>query len=64
MDRKEFLKNRLIDFFMIQTGISVAVALIGSMYAPDYTLPYGAFLMPSVYAFFCTLPTLVTYSSY
>lgn len=63
MDRKDFLKHRLLDFFMIQTGISVAVALIGSVYAPDHALPYGAFLMPSVYAFFCTLPTLVTYAS-
>jgi len=63
MERNELLKHCLIDFLLIHVGVTLAIAIIGCMRAPDDSIGYEAFFAPFLYAFFCMLPTLVTYSS-
>ena len=62
MEFKRFLVNKLILFFMLSTLITVAVSLIGSAFAGDSRLGYGALLTPIGYAALCMLPTLATWS--
>lgn len=59
---KQFLVNKMILFFMLTTGISVAIFFIGSAFDKDARFGYEALLVPAKYAFLCVLPTLVTYS--
>lgn len=63
MGLKEMIKPRLFDFLLIQAGIALAMGIIGCLKPPQDGLPYYIFFMPFVYAFFCTLPGCVTYSS-
>ena len=63
MERKEFIKLLVINYFLIQSGISLAIGTIGCIYAPEIALSYDAFFMPFIYAFFCVLPSILTYSS-
>lgn len=62
MDLREFLKHRLLDFLLIQAGITLAMGVIGCVTRPA-GLPHTILFMPFVYAFFCTLPGFVTYSA-
>ena len=63
MEWKEFLKKCMIDFLLIQAGITLSIGIIGcispSADRPDYALLF----LPFVYAFFCLLPSFVVYSS-
>lgn len=63
MELKEFMKLRLFDFLLIQAGINLAMGIIGCIDPPHGGLPHYILFMPFVYAFFCTLPGCVTYSS-
>lgn len=63
MELKEFMKLRLFDFLLIQAGITLAMGIIGCIDPPHDGLPHYILFMPFVYAFFCTLPGCVTYSS-
>ena len=62
MEFKRFLINKLILFFMLSTLITVAVALIGSVFDSAARFGYGTMLMPIEYAALCMLPTFVTWS--
>ena len=62
MEFKRFIVNKLILFFMLSTLITVAVAVIGSVFDGGASFGYGALLTPIGYAALCMLPTLVTYS--
>lgn len=63
MELKEFMKLRLFDFLLIQVGITLAMGIIGCIDPPHDGLPHYILFMPFVYAFFCTIPGCVTYSS-
>lgn len=63
MELKEFLKKIVWVFLMIQAGITIAIGVVGLFTHIPNTLSPVAFFMPFVYAFFCTLVSLVTYSS-
>lgn len=59
---KHFLTNKLILFFMLTTLITCAIYVLGHLFDRNAQFGYDALLSPLVYAFFCVLPTLVTYS--
>lgn len=62
MEWKEFFKKCTIDFLLIQSGITLAIGIIGCIIpSPEGISPY-VFFMPFVYAFFCILPSFVVYS--
>ena len=63
MNKTDILKQMALNFFMIHCGINAAIGLIGSLYAQDQCIPYSAMFSPMIYAFFCVLPTLITYSA-
>lgn len=61
MDKREFVKARLLDFVLIQAGITLSMGVM-SLFSPFETVSKYTLFMPFVYAFFCTLPGCVTYS--
>lgn len=62
MELKDFLKRCLLNFLLIQAGITLSVGIIGCITQSEKGLKYYAFFMPFVYAFFCVLPSFLTYS--
>ena len=62
MGFKRFLINKLIQFFMLSTLITVAISLIGSAFDPEAQFGYKAMLVPIEYAALCMLPTFVMYA--
>lgn len=62
MSFTEFLKKLLINYFIIVTGITVAIAIIGLSFYPKERLPYNAFFSPLIFGAVATLPAVVMYS--
>lgn len=62
MEFKRFIVNILIIFFVLSTLITLAVALIGSVFDSGTQFGYRSMLIPLEYAALCTLPSLATYS--
>ena len=62
MELKRYLINKLILFFTLSTLITVAVALIGSVFDSEARFGYTTMLLPIRYALLCMLPTFVTWS--
>lgn len=62
MEFKRYLINKLILFFMLSTLITIAVALIGSVFDSEAQFGYKTMLLPIRYALLCMLPTFVTWS--
>lgn len=63
MRRKEFLKKLLYEYFVIVTLINVAIFVLGSIFRPDDTFGYSAFLSPLIYGLVSMIPAVLTYSS-
>lgn len=63
MKSGDFLKKYAIDFLLIQAGITLAMGIIGCIAPPEEGLEHYILFMPFVYAAFCLLPSVVTYSS-
>ena len=63
MELREFLKKCMIDFLLIQAGITLAIGIIGCTSSPEGQVNYYILFMPFLYAFFCLLPSFITYSS-
>lgn len=63
MELKDFIKKLFWSFLMIQAGINIAIGVIGLLSHTSNSLSPAAFFMPFIYAFFCSLVSLVTYSS-
>ena len=61
MEFKEFLKARLLDFLLIQAGITLVIGLLGWLLQPTVKLGPMILFVPFVYAFFCVLVSFVTY---
>jgi len=62
MEVRNILKKCMIDFLMIQSGITMAIGVISCINPPPEGMNHYMFFMPFVYAFFCILPSFVTYS--
>ncbi len=57
---KETIKKLVEIFLICHFLISVAIGACGMILGPDTKLGYGDLFVPSLMAFLCTLPTLLT----
>lgn len=62
MSFTEFSKKLLMNYFIIVTGITVAIAMLGMNLYPEETLRYDAFFSPLIFGAVATLPYFVFYS--
>lgn len=62
MSLTEFSKKILMRFFIIVTGINVAIAVLGLSLYPKQTLSYDAFFSPIIFGAAAVLPAYVLYS--
>ncbi len=62
MSFKVFLKRCLMQYFIITTCVTVAIALLGLSMDPAARFGYEAYFSPLIFAFLSLLPSLVTYS--
>ncbi|MBD5453018.1 MAG: hypothetical protein HDR30_01655 [Lachnospiraceae bacterium] len=63
MELRSILKKCMIDFLMIQAGITFAIGVIGCIKTPALGVTHYSLFMPFVYAFFCVIPSFVIYSA-
>ena len=63
MELRSILKKCMMDFLMIQAGISLAIGVIGCIKTPALGVTHYSFFVPFVYAFFCVIPSFVIYSA-
>ena len=61
MDIRSILKKCMLDFLIIQAGITLTIGIIICIHPPSYRVTYEMFFMPFVYAFFCVIPSLILY---
>lgn len=62
MSIKAFLKRCLIQYFIITTCVTVAIAVLGMSLDPESRFGYEAFFSPLIFAFISLLPSIVLYS--
>lgn len=63
MELKSILKKCMMDFLMIQAGITLSIGVIGCIKTPTVGVTPYSFFIPFVYAFFCVIPSFVIYSA-
>ena len=56
---KDHLKECLRNYFIIVTGINLAIFILGMIFRPDQKLGYDAFLYPIVYGAITSIPNLL-----
>lgn len=56
---KDHLKECLRNYFIIVTGINLAVFILGMIFQPDQKLGYDAFLYPLIYGAITSIPNLL-----
>lgn len=60
---KDFIiKKLLLSYFLVVTCITAAIGIIGSIFSPDTTFGYQAFLSPFLFGLVAVIPALATYS--
>lgn len=63
MNFKDFIiKKILMSYFLAVSGITAAIGIIGSIFVPDTTFGYQAFLSPFLFGLVAVIPSLATYS--
>lgn len=62
MEFRIIFKKCIIDFLMIQAGITLAMGVICCINPPSAGISPYLLFMPFVYAFFCILPSFIIYS--
>lgn len=62
MSLLSFIKKNLMDYFVIVTGINVAIAILGMNFDPDAILGYEAYFSPLIIGAVAVLPSIVLYS--
>jgi uncharacterized membrane protein YesL len=62
MSFMSFVKKNLIDYFIIVTGVNIAIAVLGMNYKPEELLGYDAFFSPLILGAVAVLPSFVFYS--
>jgi hypothetical protein len=58
----EFVKKNLMNYFIIVTGVTVAIAVLGSNFDSEATFGYEAYYSPIIFGAVATLPSFVLYS--
>ncbi len=59
---REFLKSQVFVFLLCNLFISLDMAIMGFILAPDSQPGYKVLLFPPLYAFLCTIPSFLMYS--
>jgi len=59
----DFVKKNLMNYFIIVTGITIAIAILGLNYDPEATLGYEAYFSPIIIGVVAVLPSFVLYSN-
>jgi hypothetical protein len=62
MSIKAFLKRCLMQYFMVTTCVTVAIAVLGMSLDPEARFGYNAYFSPLIFSFIGLLPSLVLYS--
>lgn len=62
MEFHEYLKKTLMNYFIIVTGITVAMATLGLIYEPEVTFGYEAYFSPLIFGAIAVLPSFLLYS--
>ncbi|NLB78902.1 MAG: DUF3021 domain-containing protein [Clostridiaceae bacterium] len=62
MSFKAFLKKCIMDFFIITTCVTVAMAILCILLSPTARFGYEAYLSPIIFGFVSLIPSFVTYS--
>ncbi len=62
MSFKSFLKRSLVEYFIITTCITAAMAILGLITDKNVKFGYEAFFSPLIFGFLGLAPSLVTYS--
>lgn len=62
MNFKAFLKSCLMDYFIITTCVTAAMAVLGQALDPEARFGYEAFFSPLIFGLISVLPSLITYS--
>jgi hypothetical protein len=63
MSLSSFIKKNLRDYFIIVTGINVAMAILGLNFEANKTIGYEAFFSPLIIGAIAVLPSVVMYST-
>ena len=63
MSLSSFIKKNLRDYFIIVTGINVAMAILGLNFEANKTIGYEAFFSPLIIGAIAVLPSFVLYSA-
>ena len=56
---KDHLKECLRNYFIIVTGINLAMFILGTIFQPDQRMGYEAFLYPLIYGAITSIPNLL-----
>lgn len=62
MSFKAYLKKCLLEYFMITTCVTAAIAILGLTLDPAARFGYESFFSPLVFGFISLLPSVVMYS--
>lgn len=62
MSFTDFSKKVLMNYFIIVTGVTIVIAVLGMNFSPDMKLGYEAFLSPLIYGAIASLLTYIFYS--
>lgn len=62
MSFKAFLKKCLMDFFIIATCVTAAMAILGASIAPTARFGYEAYFSPLIFGLVSLIPSFVNYS--
>lgn len=62
MNFNDFLKKRLMDFFIIVTCITAVIGIVGLIYEPNRQFGYEAYFSPLLFGAISIIPSLVKYS--
>ncbi|MFA7660317.1 MAG: DUF3021 family protein [Anaerovoracaceae bacterium] len=62
MSIREFLRKRIMEYFIITTCVTAAIAILGLALEPTARLGYEALFSPLIFGLVSLVPSLVTYS--
>lgn len=62
MSLKAFLKQRLMEYFIITTCVAAAIAILGMSLDPAAKFGYEAYFSPLLFGLVSLVPSVVTYS--
>lgn len=62
MSFKGFLKQCIVEYFIITTLVTAAIAILGLILDPTATIGYEGFFSPLIFGFISIMPSLVMYS--